>query len=128
MRYYLKHKETGLYLRDVSSYKDDKKTSVPYPIYSPVKDGCNWWKTKDSAESIARIWKCDVEEIYVESDDFPEFNEDADTNDLKEQLDNYIKRVSEGNQDEDDRYYIYETVMNTFYGDNIFQWINSKLK
>ena len=46
---------------------------------------------------------------------------------LHKLLDNYMESLVENNEMKDGQYWIYECVMNTFYGRDIFDWINKHI-
>ncbi len=69
----------------------------------------------------------DTPEDYVHTliKDVPQSAEVIDLEPILKMTDAYIKGIANGEyQKEDFEHYLYETVMMTFYGTDIFDWIN----
>jgi hypothetical protein len=48
---------------------------------------------------------------------------------LKTECEKYIERIAQGYSDlDDEEHYIFETALELFYGSNIWDWVNNKLK
>lgn len=61
----------------------------------------------------------------VKKDAIPKLLQNPDLSLLASQCQEFITDLAEDNRTKDVEYYIFETVMGTFFGNNIFQWLNN---
>ena len=55
----------------------------------------------------------------------PQIKDNIDLKNLITLLEAHVGALKHGERTKDDKHYIYEEAMQTFYGENIWEWINS---
>jgi len=64
----------------------------------------------------------------VPTKQLPQLVDCPDMCDLLNLCANHIKDIVDGNEDDDDEHYIYEEVMKTLYGDDVFDKLREYVK
>jgi len=58
----------------------------------------------------------------------PKLIKNPDLSGVIEQVKEYMKEVSKGYVDDDTEHYLFEAVLEAFYGENVWEWHNKKIK